>query len=164
MQAGYKEEQGRRSGHCEDSQSTETERRYGAAKRNHTVGKVTQVQPKSSGGATLAIIFDQLETTKGAAPMAVHGLLAAVAPAPASPMPAARPTIFPWGGRRHQGTDGQSDRHQLRRRRSSTAADPAGSGIKGVVLSPIPAADGSTFCSRRIKTSSWRMERGLRLG
>ncbi len=45
-------------------------------------GKVTQVQAKSSSDATLAIIFNQLETTKGATPMPVHGLLAAVAPAP----------------------------------------------------------------------------------
>src|ERR1700683_3077230 len=45
-------------------------------------GKVTQVQSKSSGNATLAIIFNQLETAKGAAPIPVHGLLAAVAPAP----------------------------------------------------------------------------------
>src|SRR5271170_7539629 len=45
------------------------------------VGKVTQVQPKSSGTATVAINFDQLEK-KGSAPMPVHGLVEAVAPAP----------------------------------------------------------------------------------
>src|SRR5271170_6491244 len=45
------------------------------------LGKVTQVQPKSSGTATLAISFDQLEK-KGSAPMPVHGLIAGVAPMP----------------------------------------------------------------------------------
>ena len=44
-------------------------------------GKVTEVQPKSSGTATLRFTFDQVEK-KGAAPMAVRGLVEAVAPQP----------------------------------------------------------------------------------
>ncbi|MGB8477792.1 MAG: hypothetical protein WCE63_02990 [Acidobacteriaceae bacterium] len=47
-------------------------------------GKVTAVQSKSSGGGTasVTISFDQVTPSKKASPLAIHGVLAGVAPKP----------------------------------------------------------------------------------
>ena len=119
-------------------------------------GKVTQVQPKSSGSATLAIIFDQLETTKGAAPMAVHGLLVAVAPAPALSDAGGSTSDLPLGsGGDSKGAIASLTGTSISDETHSLPPIAAGSGFKGVALSPIPAADGSTVLQS--------MERDIRL-
>ncbi len=125
-------------------------------------GKVTQVQAKSSSEATLAIIFNQLETTKGATPMPVHGLLAAVAPAPSLSDAGGSTNDLPLG------SGGDSKGRMSAATGTSISGDTAvlppiqpGSSIKGVVLSPIPAADGSSVLQSTEKDI--RLENGTRL-
>jgi hypothetical protein len=102
-------------------------------------GKVTQVQPKSSGTATLAIAFDQMEK-KGAAAVPVRGVILAVAPLPDSATGGTAANGLPMRGTASQnaamtgvgsGPGGESP------------ISP-GSSIDGVTLSPTPAADGSS--------------------
>ncbi|MHB1745280.1 MAG: hypothetical protein ACYCRE_11005 [Acidobacteriaceae bacterium] len=47
-------------------------------------GKVSEVQSKSagSGTASITVVFDQIQASKKASPMAIHGILVAVAPKP----------------------------------------------------------------------------------
>lgn len=47
-------------------------------------GKVIEVQSKSagSGTASMTVLFDQIQASKKASPMAIHGILVAVAPKP----------------------------------------------------------------------------------
>jgi hypothetical protein len=125
-------------------------------------GKVTQVQPKSTGSATLAIPFDQLQTTKGAASMALHGLLVAVAPAPALSDAGGSTSDLPRGS----GGDSKGAIASLTGTSISDEKHPwppiaAGSGFKGVALSPIPAADGSTVLQSTEKDI--KLDNGTRL-
>ena len=125
-------------------------------------GKVTQVQAKSSGNATLAIIFNQLETAKGAAPMAVHGLLAAVAPAPSLSDAGGSTSDLPLGS-------GGDSKGQMAALTGTGFGGPdanlppirPGCSIKGVVLSNIPAADGSSILQSSDKDI--KLENGTRL-
>ncbi len=87
------------------------------------VGKVTQVQPKSSGTATLAIVFTEVDK-KGGAPMPVHGLLAAVAPEPSMSDSGGSTNDFPWAWRK-QGADRRDDRDRDQCRQRGITLDPA---------------------------------------
>src|SRR5271170_120411 len=125
-------------------------------------GKVTQVQAKSSGSATLAIIFNELETTKGATPMPVHGLLAAVAPAPSLSDAGGSTNDLPIGS-------GGDSKGQLAALTGTPIGGPdaplppiqPGCSIKGVVLSNMPAADGSSVLQSTDK--DFKLENGTRL-
>jgi hypothetical protein len=122
------------------------------------LGKVTQVQSKSSGGATLAIAFDQLEK-KGAAPMPIHGMIAGIAPLP---------DLGGGGGSANndlpmKGTAAQNAAMTGASMGpgGSQEAIPSGSSIKGIVLSPTPAADGSSILQSTDKDI--KLESGTRL-
>ncbi len=121
-------------------------------------GKVTQVLPKSNGGATLAIEFDQLEK-KGAAPIPVHGLIAGIAPLP---------DLGNTGGAANndlpmKGTAAQNAAMTGMGTGSGggEAPIPNGSSIKGVVLNPAPSADGSSVLQSPEK--DFKLESGTRL-
>ena len=125
-------------------------------------GKVTQVQSKSSGSPTLAIIFNQLATTKGATPMPVHGLLAAVAPAPRLSDAGGSTRDLPLGS----GGDSKGQMTALTGTPIGGSDAPLppiqpGCSIKGVVLSNMPAADGSSILQSTDK--DFKLENGTRL-
>jgi hypothetical protein len=121
-------------------------------------GKVTQVQPKSGGNASLAIAFDQLEK-KGGAAIPVRGLIAGIAPLP------------------DMGGGGGAANNDLPMK--GTAAQnaamtgmgmgpgggepsiPSGSSIKGVELKSAPTADGSSVLESGGKDI--KLESGTRL-
>jgi hypothetical protein len=125
-------------------------------------GKVTKVQPKSSGSATLAILFDQLVTAKGAAPRAVHGLLAAIAPAPALSDAGPSTSDLPLGsGGDSKGQMASLTGTSIGGETHTLPSIAAGSGIKGVALSNMPAADGSTVLQSTDK--DFKLENGTRL-
>jgi hypothetical protein len=127
------------------------------------LGKVTQVQSKSSGTATIAIEFDRREK-KGAAATPVHGLIAGIAPLP---------DLGSGGGAAANDIPGRGNAAQNAAMTgmstgsgSGTEAPiPAGSSIKGVTLSSTPAADGSVAIQSTEKDfkleSGTRMEIGL---
>ena len=122
------------------------------------VGKVTQVQPKSSGTATLGVVFDQVEK-KGAAPMPVHGLIAAIAPIPdLGGGGGAANNDLPMRGTAAQNAamTGVSTGPG-----GSEASIPAGSSIKGVALQTAQAADGSSVLQDSEK--DFKLETGTRL-
>jgi hypothetical protein len=120
-------------------------------------GKVTQVQPKSSGSATLAIEFDQLEK-KGAAPIPVHGIIAGIAPLPDNASGGAAANDLPM-----RGTAAQNAAQTGVNMGPGASGDaiPAGSSIKGVVLSNAPAPDGSSVLQSTDKDI--KLETGTRL-
>jgi len=125
-------------------------------------GKVTQVSSSSGSGSTLAIIFTQLVTTKGATPMPVHGLLAAIAPAPNLSDAGASTSDLPMGsggdpGGRLAAMTGTS----ISGENAMLPPIAAGSAVRGVMLSPIPAADGSTVIQSTQKDI--KLENGTRL-
>ena len=121
------------------------------------IGKATQVQSKSSGTATLAIVFDQMEK-KGSAAIPVHGVILGIAPMPDSASGGAAANGLPLRGTASQnaaitgvgtgpgGGDGPI---------------PAGSSVDGVTLNPTPAADGSSVLQSTGKDI--KLESGTRL-
>jgi hypothetical protein len=124
-------------------------------------GKVTQVQSKSSGNAILAILLDRMQP-KGTDPFDVHGFIAAVAPAPSLSDAGGSTKDLPLGsggdpGGRIAAMTGTSiqDSNQL------LPPIAAGSAIKGVILIPTPAADGSTVLQSTEKDI--KLENGTRL-
>jgi hypothetical protein len=124
-------------------------------------GKVTQVQSKSNGGATLAIIFDQVEKKGSSTSTPVHGLVAAVAPAPSLADSGGSAKDLPMG---HGGNQAQVAAMTGTGTDSEAAPLPPiqpGSSIKGVVLNPTPAADGSSVLQSTEKNI--RLENGTRL-
>ena len=128
--------------------------------RTKLVGKLTQVQPKSSGTATVAIVFTEVEK-KGAAPLPVHGLLAAVAPEPNLSDAGGSTNDLPMGS---GGNKGQTAGLAGMGINSNTAAQPSiqpGSSIKGVTLDPAPAADGSSVLQSTEK--DFKLDNGTRL-
>jgi hypothetical protein len=123
-------------------------------------GKVTQVTPKSSGAATIAVAFDQLDK-KGAAPTPVHGFLMAVAPEPSMADSGGSTKDLPMG---HGGNAAQAAAATGTNISDSSNALPsiqAGSSIKGVVLNPKPAADGSSVLQSTDK--DFKLDSGTRL-
>jgi hypothetical protein len=124
-------------------------------------GKVTQVQPKSSGTATLAIVFDQMER-KGAAPVPVHGLILAIAPLPDSASGGTAANGLPMRGTAAQNAamTGASAGPG-----GGESSIPLGSTVDGVTLNPTPAADGSSVLQSSGKDikldSGTRLEIGL---
>jgi hypothetical protein len=125
------------------------------------LGKVMQAQSKSSGGATLAILFDQVEM-KGTDPMVVRGVIAAVAPAPNLADGGASTNDLPLGS----GGDNKGAMASLTGTGFSGDSAPlppiqAGSSIKGIFLSPAPAADGSSVLMATGKEI--KLEKGTRL-
>jgi len=124
-------------------------------------GKVTQVQPKSGGGAMLAINFDRV-AMKGSDPMAVHGLVVAVAPAPSMADSGGSTADLPLGsGGDSKGRMTAATGTGINDAKSALPPIQAGSGIKGVVLNPTPAADGSSVLQSTEKDI--RLESGTRL-
>jgi hypothetical protein len=124
------------------------------------VGKVTQVQPKSSGTATLGVVFTQVEK-KGAAPIPVHGLLAAIAPEPSMADSGGSTSDIPMG---HGGNAAQAAAVTGTNINSNHNALPSiqpGSSVKGVVLNTAPAADGSSVLLSTDKDI--KLESGMRL-
>ncbi len=120
-------------------------------------GKVTQVQPKSGGSATLSISFDQVEK-KGSAPMPVHGLIVAVAPMPDMASGGTAANDLPL-----RGTAAQNAAQTGAAVGGATGQQsiPAGSTIKDVILNPTPAADGSSVLQSTEK--DFKLESGTRL-
>ncbi len=127
-------------------------------------GKVTQVQPKSSGAATLGISFDQLEK-KGSAPMAVHGLLEAVAPQPALSESGGSTNDLPMGSGGNKGQTAAMTGTGINSGGGRLPSIQPGSSVKGVTLSPTPSADGSSVLQSTEKDikldSGTRLEIGL---
>ncbi len=121
-------------------------------------GKLTQVQPKSSGSATLAISFDQVEK-KGAAPMPIHGSITAVAPMPDMASGGAAANDLPTRGTAAQ--NAAETGASMGSSSGSQAPLSAGSSIKGVTLNPAPAPDGSTVLQSTDKDI--KLESGTRL-
>jgi hypothetical protein len=128
-------------------------------------GKVMEAQPKSSGGATLGILFDQV-SMKGTDPIAVHGLLVAVAAAPTLSDAGGSTSDLPLGS----GGDNKGRIASMTGTGFSDEANllppiHAGSAIKGVALNPQPAADGSSVLQSTEKDikldSGTRLEVGL---
>jgi hypothetical protein len=108
------------------------------------VGKVTQVQPKSGGTAMLAIDFSEIDK-KGAAPMAVHGVLQAVAPQPSMSDAGASTNDLPMGSGGNKGqTAGLTGTGIGGSGSSAATAIQPGSSIKGVVLNPTGGPDGAS--------------------
>jgi hypothetical protein len=120
-------------------------------------GKVTQVQPKSSGNATLAIEFDQLER-KGGASMPIHGTVSAIAPIPDINTGDAAASDIPQRGNSAQSAamTGVSTGPS-----AGSTSIPSGSSIKGVELAAAPAADGSSVLQSKDKDI--KLETGTRL-
>jgi hypothetical protein len=125
------------------------------------LGRVTQAQPKSGGGATLAILFDQVEM-RGADPMLIRGVIAAVAPAPSLADGGASTDDLPLGS----GGDSKGRIASMTGTGFGGDSAPlppiqAGSSIKGVFLSPVPATDGSSVL--RAIDKEIKLEKGTRL-
>jgi hypothetical protein len=124
-------------------------------------GKVTKVQPKSSGGAVLAVNFDRVEK-KDSGTMPVHGLLVAVAPAP---------TLSDGGGSTNDlplGSGGDSKGRIAAATGTSVSGDSnalppiqPGSSIRGVTLGTMPSSDGSSVLQSTEKDI--KLENGTRL-
>ena len=89
------------------------------------VGKVTQVQPKSSGTATVAIVFTEVDK-KGGAPMPVHGLLAAVAPEPSLSDAGGSTNDLPMGSGGNKGQTAGLTGTGITRQFRGSPVDPAG--------------------------------------
>jgi len=125
------------------------------------VGKVTQVQPKSSGTATVGIVFTEVDK-KGGAPMPVHGLLAAVAPEPSMSDAGGSTNDLPMG---HGGSQAQAAAVTGTNISTSGAAVlpsiQPGSSIKGVTLNTSPSADGSSVLQSTEK--DFKLDNGTRL-
>jgi hypothetical protein len=124
-------------------------------------GRVTQVQAKSSGGATLAILLDRMKTP-GGEPAPVRGFIAAIAPEPSLADGGGSTKDLPMGsggdpGGRLAAMTGTSiqDGNQL------LPPIAAGSAVKGVALDPVPAADGSTLL--RSNGKDIKLDNGTRL-
>ena len=122
-------------------------------------GKLTQVQAKSTGSATLGITFDQLEK-KGAQPLPVLGLIEGIAPLP---------DLGGGGGAANndlpmKGTAAQNAAQtgaSMGPGGGSESAIASGSSIKGVNLNPAPAADGASILQSSDKDI--KLETGTRL-
>ncbi len=123
-------------------------------------GKVTQVTPKSSGTATIAIAFDQLDK-KGAAPMPIHGFLMAVAPEPSMADSGGGTKDLPMGGGGNQAQAAAATGTNINSGGNAVAPIQAGSSIKGVTLSTTPAADGSSVLQSSDK--DFKLDSGTRL-
>jgi hypothetical protein len=124
------------------------------------VGKVTQVQAKSSGTATVGIVFTEVDK-KGGAPMPVHGLLAAVAPEASLSDSGGSTNDLPMGS---GGNKGQAAGVMGTAINGKTAEQPSiqpGSTIKGVVLNTTPSADGSSVLQSTEK--DFKLDSGTRL-
>lgn len=99
------------------------------------MGKVSQVQSKSAGAgtATLLIVFDQVQPGKKAAPMAIHGVLVAVAPRPSMSDAGPSTSALPMASTRSVGAfdaqTGASDSGN-----SGMGSLPMGSSMHGVTL------------------------------
>ena len=125
------------------------------------LGKVTQAQAKSNGGATLAIVFDKVER-KGADPMPVHGLIVAVAAGPNLSDGGASTNDLPLGS-------GGDSKGQIAAITGTSIGNSdyllppiqMGSSIKGIFLKPTPAADGSSVLTASDKEI--KLEKGTRL-
>jgi hypothetical protein len=121
-------------------------------------GKVTQVQPKSGGNASLAIEFDQLEK-KGGPAIAVRGLIAGIAPLP---------DMGGGGGAANNDLPMKGTAAQNAAMTGmgmgpggGESAIPSGSSIKGVELKSAPTADGSSVLESGGKDI--KLESGTRL-
>ena len=121
------------------------------------VGKLTQVQPKSSGAAMVGIVFTEVEK-KGGAAMPVHGLIAAVAPMPDLASGGTAANDLPMRGTAAQNA---AQTGLAVGGGSGNESIPAGSTIKGVTLNPTPAADGSSVLQSQDK--DLKLESGTRL-
>jgi len=129
------------------------------------VGKVTQVQPKSSGTALLGVVFTQVEK-KGAAPITVHGLLAAIAPEPSMADSGGSTNDLPMGSGGNKGqTAAMTGTGVNGNTLGILPSIQSGSSIKGVTLDPDPSADGSSVLKSSDKDikldSGSRLEVGL---
>jgi hypothetical protein len=124
------------------------------------VGKVTQVQTKSSGSATIGIVFTEVDK-KGGAAMPVRGVLAAVAPAPSISDSGGSTNDLPMGS---GGNKGQTAGLTGAGINSNTAELPSiqpGSSIKGVTLNTTPSADGSSVLQSTEK--DFKLDNGTRV-
>jgi hypothetical protein len=124
------------------------------------VGKVTQVQPKSSGTATIAIVFTELDK-KGEAPMQVHGVLAAVAPEPNLSDSGGGTNDLPMGSGGNKGQTAAMTGSGVNAGGGATPSIQPGSSIKGVTLNTTPAADGSSVLQSTDK--DFKLDNGTRL-
>jgi hypothetical protein len=124
------------------------------------VGKVTQVQPKSSGTATLAIVFTEIEK-KGGAPMPVHGLLAAVAAEPSMAESGGSTNDLPMGAGGNKAQTASMTGTNINAQTTALPSIQPGSSIKGVTLNSTPSADGSSVLQSTEK--DFKLDSGTRL-
>lgn len=124
------------------------------------VGKVTQVQPKSSGTATIAIVFTEADK-KGGAPMPVHGLLAAVAPEPSMSDSGGGTNDLPMGSGGNKAQTAAMTGSGINAGGGTLPSIQPGSSIKGVTLSPTMSADGSSVLQSTDK--DFKLDNGTRL-
>jgi len=124
------------------------------------VGKVTQVQPKSSGTATVAIVFTEVDK-KGAAPMPVRGVLAAVAPEPSMADSGGSTNDLPMGSGGNKAQTAAMTGTGINAGSGILPSIQPGSSVKGVTLSPTPAADGSSVLQSTDK--DFKLDSGTRL-
>ena len=123
-------------------------------------GKVTQVQPKSSGSATLGLVFDQVEK-KGSAPTPVHGMLAAISPAPNLSDSGGSTNDLPMGAGGNKAQTASMTGTGINGNTGPLANIQPGSSIKGVTLNTTPAADGSSVLQSNDK--DFKLDNGTRL-
>lgn len=125
------------------------------------LGRVTQAHAKSSGGAMVSMVFDQVER-KGADPMPVHGLIVAVAAAPNLSDGGASTNDLPLGsGGDSKGAIAAMTGTSIGNSDYLLPPIQPGSAIKGLFLNPVPAADGSSVLQASDKEI--RLEKGTRL-
>jgi hypothetical protein len=124
-------------------------------------GKVTKVQPKSSGGAVLAVNFDRVEK-KDLGTMPVHGLLVAVAPAPSLSDAGGSTEDLPLGsGGDSKGRIAAATGTSISGGAAGLPPIQPGSSIRGVILNTMPSADGSSVLQSTEKDI--KLENGTRL-
>jgi len=124
------------------------------------VGKVTQAQPKSSGTATIAIVFTEVDK-KGAAPMPVRGVLAAVAPEPSMADSGGSTNDLPMGSGGNKGQTAAMTGTGINAGGGVLPSIQPGSAVKGVTLNSTPAADGSSVLQSTDK--DFKLDNGTRL-
>jgi hypothetical protein len=122
------------------------------------VGKVTQVQPKSSGSASLAIIFDQIDK-KGSASIQVRGLVVAVAPPLSMSDSGGSTNDLPMGSGGNKAQTASMTGTNINSQTADLPSIQPGSSIKGVTLNP--AADGPSVLQSADK--DFKLDSGTRL-
>lgn len=99
-------------------------------------GKVTAVQPKSSGGGTasVTISFDQVLPSKKASPIAIHGTVVGVAPKPSLSDAGPNSANLPTGSTKNQAMTAGETGQSIDNSASADETVATGSSLKNVTL------------------------------